>query len=112
MIDSLKTIALLCSILGLIACSSGPSNKDIEQALEDQMDKGLSMAGSLLGEAVMNAAKTNVTIKNASCERADVDRYTCTFTMTVENDFTGKNITETSSTFVKHDGNWIISQNF
>ena len=97
---------------GLTACSSGPSNKDIEQAFQDQMDQGFNMAGSLLGEAAMNAAKTNVTVNNTSCKKADKNRYSCSFTMIVENDFTGKNTTKTSSTFVKHDGDWIISQNF
>lgn len=97
---------------GLTACSSGPSNKDIEQAFQDQMNQGLDMAESFLGETAMNAAKTDVTVKNTSCKKTDKDRYSCNFTMTVENDFTGKNTTEISSTFLNRNGRWVVSQNF
>ncbi|MEP6343140.1 MAG: hypothetical protein ABJ275_07470 [Maricaulaceae bacterium] len=96
----------------LTACSGGPKNKDIETAFQDQMNQANDIASSFLGDSVADAARANVSVKNTSCEKAKNDRYTCAFTLTSENDFTGRNTTETSGTFIKRDGRWVVSQGF
>lgn len=100
------------STLFLAACSAAPSNKDIETAFQQQMDQASSMANSFLGEDATNAAKTDITIKNSSCKKADGDRYTCAFSMITENDFTGKQSVETSAIFINRNGQWVMVQGY
>ena len=100
------------SVMILTGCSSGPSNKDIENSLQDQMNQVGDLAGSFLGEPAANASKTDVRVKNTSCEKIDKKRFNCTFTVTTLNDLLGAQTNDISGAFIQRDGRWVISHNF
>jgi hypothetical protein len=105
-----KIVLPLGLLLSVAACSPGPSNANIEQAFQDNIDKTTNMLSGLIGDAANELGDAvDISVDNTSCDKLDDDRFQCSFTMTMNNPILGgEQTSEQMGVFVKRDGRWRI----
>ena len=101
-------VAICGMVATLAACSGGPSDSDLRDALKAQIDQQISLMQGLPGGQAMADRAKQETQKNldkihlANCQKADAGGYRC--------DLTGGNGSATSIRMIKVDGKWAIAE--
>jgi hypothetical protein len=94
----MKNMAAMCGVMMLAACSGGPSDPDLQEALKVQIDQLRANAFTAPMADAMQASIQKLHLAN--CKSADAGGYQC--------DMVDGNGNAKSIRMIKVDGKWSI----
>ena len=99
-------IALLSLLPVLTACSQAPSEKDLQQAYQDSLNRTNQMTQRIGGESMAIKLKE---FKKLSCDKPNEQKhYHCNIQATLELPLLGPNTQTGEITVVKADKEWVV----
>ncbi|TVP91925.1 MAG: hypothetical protein EA348_02980 [Pseudomonadaceae bacterium] len=102
---------LLAATLLLAACSSGPSESDIQALLESEINKMSAAMGELGGDEMSDMLKVDIhSVKIHSCEEERTDVYLCDVEIDATSPLGGRSTERSMIMLAKSDDGWIQAQ--
>ena len=97
----MKKFSMLCTMLLLAGCSSGPSDEDIRAALQPQLDALNQIAAGTGERAELHS------VKSLGCEKAKEGQgFICDVEADISRPMLGRAKTVSQARFIKTDDGW------